>query len=41
MKNDNENESNTCHEPLCLLEKHLARSRVKKNGVIKIMVDDG
>jgi len=26
MENDNKNKSNTLHEPICLLEKHLARA---------------
>jgi len=26
MENDNEHKSNPCHEPICLLEKHLARA---------------
>jgi len=37
MENDNKNKSNTCHEPICLLEKHLTRvNRVKQ--IKKLMV---
>jgi len=30
MENDNEHKSNPSPEPICLLEKHLARPRAKK-----------